>query len=139
MNPNVLLVVRHCFGCCTVAGIYTAQVIHVKEFFKLNAGSIVYLFAVLAFYIILYGYDAKLIRFHSARKERQLHYFKATLLIFNLALSFLEYWYNKDDQKTGLPIILFQGLFSFFCVLFAEKLVPLMLEIEINTGKKKPE
>lgn len=134
-NNHLVFVVKHALGCGTVAGIYAEQVAHIYEVVGLSALSMVYLFALLAFYFILYGYEARFIRFIQDSYRRRLQFFKVSVLVLNVLFSFnvclrVSVVHYSDLAAAGL-----QGIFSLVAVLFPELLLPLIFAIEDAGGR----
>lgn len=136
INPNTLFIIQHALGCTLLGGMYTVQIKHIEHIFGLYTGSLFYLFGVLVFYTVLYGYEARLICFESIEKARLLKFFRSSLFAFNILLSFLEYLDPSTPKQDSSVVLAVQGIFSFFSVIFTELLLSLILGIKIN-GKDK--
>lgn len=127
-NSGLLGLLRHCFGIGTLSGIYTTQVVHVHQFVWFGTASIVYLFSLLSFYFLLYGYEAKLLRLPSEENLWRIKFFKRSLIAVNILLTLLEVRSHYSGSAQDLVLLILQGLFSVFGVVFPEMLLPLIFD-----------
>jgi hypothetical protein len=134
-NNHLFFVVKHTLGCGTLAGIYAAQVSHIYEVVGFSPVSMVYLFALLAFYFILYGYEAKFIVFVQDSYIRRLKFFEISVLVLNVLLSVNEYMAQIGGRYANPTLEALAGVLSLVEALFPELLLPLIFAIE---GARRP-
>ena len=130
-----LHIIKHIFGLGTVLGIYFAQIYHIHEFIEPGIIIILYLFALLAYYFILYCCESRLLCLASAESQRRYNTLKGSIVIVNVVLSMAQYFYHSLMHAQTIPLIVMQALLSLFIVLFPEILLPLIFNIQ---DKKDP-
>ena len=124
-----LSILKHFLGIGTIAGIYAAQAFHLHELVDMEIIVVLYLFALLAYYIILYGCESGIFSLATPQSRRLYIHLRASIAVVNVFLSALGYFYRNSVHFQSLPSISFLILLFLFMILFPEVLLPLIFNI----------
>ena len=121
---------KHSLGAGVVLCIYAAQVCHLCQFVEMGLFVFTYLFALLAYYCILYGCESRLFRLVTRESRRLYNFLKVLIIIVNVFFSVSGYFVHGFSHAQPIGLVVLKCLVFLFLALFPEVVLPLIFNIQ---------